>query len=329
MADYRVRLELRAPVATPFISGTIFGHLCWAYRHLHGEAALNAWLAALPEEPFLISDGFPAGCLPRPMLAPARRARQSPGEDRRAFTTRAEADKALGRLAWVELGDFLELRDGLDEPALLARLRRRRQERDEADGETPAGSTKRTVCDERRAHNTIDRRTGTTPESGGLYFVDERWHGAQASGIDVYVRCASGPEALAELFALVGTHGYGRDASLGRGQFEARVEPADPCLLAGPGNRRLSLSHGVLSANMERPRYRLHTHYGKLGGLHAASGRSPFKHPVLLTRPGATFTPADDGPFGTLLEGVHPHHPEIRHNAWHLAVPFTEKEPEP
>ena len=89
------------------------------------------------------------------------------------------------------------------------------------------------------------------------------------------------------------------------------------------GNRILSLSHGVLTANMAAPLYKLHTHYGKLGGLYAGGERSPFKYPLLLTRPGATFSPAAAGPFGELLTGVHPHHPEIHQNAWHLGLPFT------
>jgi hypothetical protein len=32
---------------------------------------------------------------------------------------------------------------------------------------------------------------------------------------------------------------------------------------------------------------------------------------------------AATGPYGALLRGVHPHHPEIVHNAWHLCVPFA------
>lgn len=175
----------------------------------------------------------------------------------------------------------------------------------------------------RQAHNTIDRLTGTTPEAGGLYFMDEEWRRDEAAERDVYAAGEISGEALQTLFNLVGEFGFGRDANLGRGRFTATVEPADARLFDHDGNRRLSLSHGVLTANMAVPFYKLHTHYGKLGGLYAGGERSPFKHPLLLTRPGATFSPADAGPFGTLLAGTHPHHPEIRQNAWHLALPFT------
>ena len=70
MADYRVRLTLRGPLATPLHSGTLFGHLCWAWHYRDGETGLGRWLEGLADDPLLISDAFPAGYLPRPLLAP-------------------------------------------------------------------------------------------------------------------------------------------------------------------------------------------------------------------------------------------------------------------
>jgi CRISPR-associated protein Csm4 len=88
----------------------------------------------------------------------------------------------------------------------------------------------------------------------------------------------------------------------------------------------MSLSHGVLTGNMKDPRYRAHTHYGKLGGHFATGSFSPFKYPILMMRPGATFAPDGGGPFGELLDGVH--HDKLlsalRQHALHLPVYFTE-----
>ena len=42
MPEHRVRLELTAPIGTPLASGTLFGHLCWAWRERHGEV-LTVW----------------------------------------------------------------------------------------------------------------------------------------------------------------------------------------------------------------------------------------------------------------------------------------------
>jgi CRISPR-associated protein Csm4 len=309
MADYCIRLRLRSPLATPLHSGTLFGHLCWVLRYRDGETALNEWLAELPESPLLLSDAFPAGYLPRPLLAPGLRPTQLQGESRGVFRRRLEEDKRLRKTAWISVEDFLTLRNGLNEERLLALL-----------GESSLPQGRKIPL--RVAHNTIDRHTGTTPDSGGLYFMDEDWHDAAASEFEVYVKTELALEALQDLFSRVGELGFGRDASLGRGQFKAGVAPADRRLFDADGNRLLSLSHGLLSANMATPYYRLHTHYGKLSGLYAGSARSPFKHPLLLIPPGATFAPQDPGPFGALLRNVHPHHPEICHNAWHLCLPF-------
>ena len=261
--------------------------------------------------------------LPRPLLQPGDRPEPAAGESRQAFLHRLQQDKKLRKTAFITVADFLELRAGLSEAGLLARLRQRAVERERAERAQPRRRSRPLSLTVRQAHNTIDRLTGTTPETGGLYFMDEEWRRDTAAELDVYVMGEIGGEELQALFDTVGEFGFGRDANLGRGRFAATVELADPRLFAHDGNRRLSLSHGVVTTNMAAPFYKLHTHYGKLGGLYAGGERSPFKYPLLLTRPGATFSPADAGPFGALLAGVHPHHPEIRQNAWHLCLPFT------
>jgi CRISPR-associated protein Csm4 len=70
---------------------------------------------------------------------------------------------------------------------------------------------------------------------------------------------------------------------------------------------------------------RIEPHFGKAGPrVTLGEGASPFKRPILLTRPGATFTRCGDGRFGAWLTGVHPTRPEIGHNALHVAIPFRE-----
>jgi CRISPR-associated protein Csm4 len=117
--------------------------------------------------------------------------------------------------------------------------------------------------------------------------------------------------------------GFGKDATLGRGQFRVDIEDGDRSLFEFPGNRRVSLSRGVITGNMRDARYRVQTRYGRLGGLYAIQAQ-PFKRPVTLTRPGATFEPEGEGPFGELLRDIHPTRPEIVENAWHLTVPYHE-----
>ena len=277
----------------------------------------------LPESPLLLSDAMPRDHLPRPLLQPGDRPEPAAGESRRGFLQRLQQDKKLHKTAFIPVADFLELRAGLSEAALLVRLSQRAAEHERVKSARPHRRSRPLSLTMRHAHNTIDRLTGTTPEAGGLYFMEEEWRWDEAAEMDVYAAGEIGGDDLQTLIDTVGEFGFGRDANLGRGRFTATVEPADPRLFAHDGNRRLSLSHGVLTANMAAPFYKLHTHYGKLGGLYAGGERSPFKYPLLLARPGATFSPADAGPFGSLLGGVHPHHPEIRQNAWHFCLPFT------
>jgi CRISPR-associated protein Csm4 len=73
--------------------------------------------------------------------------------------------------------------------------------------------------------------------------------------------------------------------------------------------------------------WRLEPHAGRLGPELALAGISPFKRPVLLMRPGATFTPEGPGPWGRMLTGLHPDRPEVVLNARHIAIPFREAAP--
>ncbi len=304
MALHRVRIRLRAPLGTPLHSGTLFGHLCWAKRETEGEATLRDWLDALPSSPWMLSDGFPADRLPKPLLKPSR-----PERLKTTDVKTLEEGKERKRWEWIALDDWRTLRAALDDAKL----------RDNVKDHEP--------LDNRTAHNAIDRHTGSTPEEGGLYFVDEDWSFARDDRRDIYVRAPASADEIEALFRIVGEAGYGRDATWGRGVFT--VESVEPVawLDEVDGNRMMSLSHGALSDNMGDPRYRLETHFGKLGvGMLGRTDR-PWKRPLLLTRPGCTFTPAGKGPFGRWLAGdVHQTLGEVCHNAFHLAIPFRETE---
>ncbi len=301
----RVRLRLRAPLGTPLTSGTIFGHLCWAVRERDGEQALERWLAAQHEEPTLISDGLPAGMLPRPLLSPASRQDFKDVEE-------AMRAKSRARLPWLPVARFLALDGRLDPDRIGESL---------TDVVATGG-----FADVRLAHNTIDRRTGTTMASGGLFFVDEDWGHVALPERDIYVRSARPATEIGELLGSVGCDGFGRDATWGRGRFDViDVQPATK-LDGVAGERWLSLSHGTITAAMQAPRYRLTTHFGKLGEVMARRGFRPWKRPILLARPGATFAGRGDGTFGALLADVHQDAPWIRHDARHVAIRYSEVE---
>lgn len=304
----RIRLRLCAPLGTPMASGTLFGHLCWAFLDRHGERELASWLAAMAagsRPPFLISDAFPADYLPRPLLPP------TPADAPAAGGSQDHKRRRRATLVPREL--FLRLRR---EPTGDAAWAEAAAEVAEAVAAGPLVQ---------HAHNTIDRLRNTTPDVAGLWFVEDDWSFTRLPERDVYVDSELSTDELRALFEAVGAEGYGRDITYGRGRFEVIGLEADAALaapLAGTDVRRVSLSHGCLTANMLDARWRRVTHFGKLAAR-IDNGR-PWKKPLLLMRPGATFRAADGGPFGLLLDRVHHDLPEVRFNAWHLAVPYRE-----
>jgi len=305
MPAYRLRLELQGPFATPFHSGTLFGHLCWAYRRLFGEPALADWLARLPQAPWAISDALPADHLPRPALRPPPLPENLPAKE-------LEKAKDRSKLAWVPLARWRDLRRNMAAEALQS-----------------AASTPALAKRARLAHNTIDRRSGHTPQTAGLWFADEYWPEA-GTKLDVYLEVPADHADrafLRSLFEEVGREGFGRDANLGRGQFRVAEITDEIRWLTDPPNApgrlwRMSLSHGVLTPNMQRPRYKLAGHFGKLGEAAMGAGVRPWKRPLLLTRPGAVFQPQDAGPFGRWIQGVHQDRKNVGHNGFHFTIPF-------
>jgi CRISPR-associated protein Csm4 len=297
MVPYRITLRLTAPLGTPLAGPTLFGQICWLIREAEGEAALVAWLDD-PARRWRLSDGFPAGFLPRPLTRP-RPVRPEDFDRLKALKKRT----LVSRAAWDRL------RDGWADAAL-------------AEAETAADPAR----PRRLAHNHADRGGQGTQETGGLFFLDEDWRFAEAGArdIDLYVETAEPVERVRELVVALGQRGFGRDAGTGRGRWQVREAAPDLALADHPGPRLMSLSRGALDpATMHDALWRLEPHFGRLGPELALAGVSPFKHPVLLTRPGATFRPAGPGPFGRLLQ-VHPVRCEVVLNAAHIAIPFAE-----
>ncbi len=331
---YRVAIRLKGPLGTPLTSGTIFGHLCWALLERDGEAALTQWLDGQDSAPFVVSDGLPAGLLPRPLLAPMPRVKIDDVEA-------ADMAKDQARKQWVQRSDFVALRNAMAEANLIPKLVnapvvRAKPKHDlseiRIDGSTDTNARQRTkpkhdLSEIRMAHNRIDRVGGSTPDEGGLFFTDEDWRFAENPDCEIYVRATAGANEIMRLFCHVGQSGYGRDSTWGRGQFEVTGVTVEQELDDHRGNRMMSLSHGIITANMRDSLYKLTTHFGKVGAMMANGGARPWKKPILLARPGMTFGAADEGPFGGLLANVHQDRPEIRHDARHVAIPYTEAVP--
>jgi len=355
MKLYDLTLSVGSALGTPLAADTLFGHICWGIRYADGTQALTEFLGLFEkgEPPLLLSDPFPAGywpipILPTPLPEPEKRLTESIRRQgrqdlqnrlkncpldlnmRSADISDAEVFdvlKWLYKLRWISFDAMESLAADLSTYAILDYFIRNGC----GDPQMPAEATV--------AHNSINRLTGTTGQEGGLYFATElhvtvenppRFHVLIAS--DHYTEAE-----IARMFenALVG--GYGKYKSKGKGKVQ--VEGIRSAELPHVQNPNAVILLGPCAPNRDDPAdgyWQVFTRYGKLGG-HWATGpgptgkHNPFKRPVTMLKAGSVLKTGKPKPFyGRLIKNVHEDFKEVRHYALALAMPvrcdFTEQE---
>lgn len=307
MKLYRFTIKLHSPFGSPWQSDTLFGQLCWQKVFTAGEAALQTWLEPFRSgaPPFVLSDGFPSGVLPRPLLATA--------DERADSLDRYQRQKRQRKARWIHAADFERLRRG-DDPDL------------EAVAEWQPVLT---------LHAAIDRNTQRTGggESGGELYQTTAWYPRPPAGqqpgadalLDLYARATdAGLDELRQLLQDLSKVGYGRDKSVGLGQFTVgAVEDMSAWDTLPSASGFISLSSYVPAPyDPAHGRWRLRVKLGKLGETLALS-EHPFKRPLLQLEPGAAFrTTGHPRPwYGTVVTGIAPAHPQVVQNCQTVAVP--------
>jgi CRISPR-associated protein Csm4 len=256
---------------------TLFGQLCWAVRNRFGEDRLRELLKGYTTgNPFaVVSDAFPAGHLPRPVL-PGHWFVPLPGGNH----------KAAKKLTWLP-------EQRLTEPAETY-LKYCRKEDD-----VPGGVALRS-----QPHNVIDRRTGTTSDLFAPYAMTQLWYSQRDSSgglrievrLDIRIVFDKERLALADLKSMlidIGELGFGRDASIGLGKF--RVEAFEQVSLpqAPDADAWLTLAPCApqgMGLDPTRSFYQVFTRFGRHGDMAVHTGR-PFKAPVLLAQTAAVLVP--------------------------------------
>jgi CRISPR-associated protein Csm4 len=267
MKTFRLTLRPLTAFGTPMAGDTLFGHLCWAALERWGSMRLGELLAGYTEgRPWLVvSDGFPAGFLPRPTVPDAVLGR----------TIDPARRKVMRRRVWLPAGGASSpLGDWLDDASAAS-------ERDLA---------KSAVL----TQNTINRLTGTTGTGQFAPRQVERDAYERDARLDVYAAVDDARldlPALRQLFQDVGDMGYGRDASTGLGKFS--VEAIDDHQWPpGPARHWLCLAPcapDTAALDAARCYYHPLTRFGRHGNLGVRLG-VPFKRPLLLTKTGALLT---------------------------------------
>ena len=295
MITLRATIKLHTAFGTPLVGDTLFGQLCWAAREQLGNEALAGLLEGYTSgKPWLVvSDGFPSGYLPKPTVpvgansfaqANVKRADES------APTNAAQQRKAEKNKRWLPVGKAgIPLKEWM---ALAATDQ-------QAFGAKPVEAP--------QPHNTINRHTGTTGNSEFAPYTQPQIFHARDQRIDLYLALDETrlpQEALIELLKAVGSHGFGRDASIGLGKFS--VESVSANSFAQRAQNRSNEFEPTKTAyltlapcapqgqglNGDQSYWRVITRFGRHGNRHGISEK-PFKNPVLLAATGAVFVPQE------------------------------------
>jgi CRISPR type III-A-associated RAMP protein Csm4 len=186
-------------------------------------------------------------------------------------------------------------------------------------------------------HAMISRKSNTTTDEAGNLFSTESWGIKQDFApnglptINIYLYCQETWRVKIEnLFQDLSTVGFGRDKSVGFGQFEIlKMEEWEGFRNFKGANAFIALSSFVPQENdPAEGKWAFNIKYGKLGEI--AASKNPFKKPFLQVKPGAAFfTGGPPKPFyGRVLTGLSPSFPEAIQICYCLAVPFFFKKDE-
>ena len=285
MKVYKLTLRPQTAFRTPLQADTLWGHLMWALRYTEGEKALLAFLARYRagEPPLLISDGFPAGTLPAPMLEPARPPEPLDVAELTVQKLLSAGDKDrrfLPVAQWNTLVQALSpttFRDALDQSRRGRSITCR--ERGEDKPQETAVVTR----------TSVDRITGSA-RKGRLFTAEETFY-APGRAFEVWLKLVDEPDLEARVnkwWRWVEANGFGRRKSAGQGQFtidEPGLVPASLPQAAQP-NGFVTLSSWVPRAcDPADVTYKTRVKRGKLAESLALP--SPWKKPLLMLAPGA------------------------------------------
>lgn len=309
MKWYKASLEMVSWTASAWQADTIFGHLCWGLRYLHGEAKLLSFLEEyrMGSPPLLVSDGFPDDLLPRPLLSPAPLGAGLGLKPQKALFHRI---RSLRGIRYVKEEDFTRLLNGEDIASVL---------KDDPDY---------VHKDSRRVtlKNQISRLTGTTGAEGQLFpFEEFRW-----SSVAIYLKVKDDYVGTAKsLFEYLAQTGYGKRKSVGYGQIRSfSLTPFEGFPSIPEANGFVSLSSFIPSGKDPRwGNWKCRVKYGKLGEEYALE-RMAFKRPLVMLEAGSTFYASPCREFyGRLVQGISPPNPQVVQYGFALPVPMRLPEP--
>lgn len=339
MKHYTIKIKPLAPFLTPMQSDTIFGHICWAMVYLrifNGDKSLAAFLDRFTqsEPPLVISNAFPDGYLPFPILPVSARDKQK--SIKKLFTEKISKEgkdveknkevnlayeqwkKRMARQKYIAIETFMQYRNSFDfyqlySDVLAGHLREYRfsQNSDSVSKESESETIE-------VHHNAINRLTNQVIE--GRFFSRATTFYRPGVTFVVYLKTDYfSKEELEAIFSFIGQSGFGGDKTTGYGQFSYQLEEGITFLEGEPvegfnAYMLLSNTHPSVLQGHE-VYYSMCTKFGRVGGLYSMdAGISHLKNPVILLEPGSVvITNQVYEYFGENYQGIHPQLPQLRH----------------
>lgn len=271
MQTYKITIQPTSAFGTPLQGDTLFGQFCWGIVHLLGEEKLKQLLDGYTNNhPFAVfSDGFPSNYFPLPTL-PSK------------FFNEIDIDrKQLKKLKWIKVEDCKfpinqwqqKAWESKNDPMLAHQFKEQEQ-----------------------SHNTINRLIGTTTgEQFAPYQSLQKWFYPNYL-FDIYLILDEQRLSLKQARAIlenIGKFGFGRDASIGLGQFNVLSIESFNYDIPDSANCYMTLANVAPQTPMwdkSHCYYQITTRFGRHGDYYALN-ENPFKKPIILAKAGAIFTP--------------------------------------
>jgi len=280
-------------------------------RYLWSEERLEGFVKdCKPGAPprLLISNAFPDGYLPKPILPPVSQKDLQPvlGEERISDSYRI---KSIKKADLVPVSVLNELQNSKISPkGLFAAMYRNYDAVMDVEKSRVNMSVR---------HNTVNRIKNRVEE--GLFDQDEFFCCEDFNLFCVYMRTSYfSKDELEKIFEFMGENGFGKDKNTGKGHFKVEdVQPRIDLPTWDHPNAFMTLSSFIPAKGEETTQayYRVLQKHGKLGGMFAQG--NPFKRPLLMLDAGSVFfdNPLKES-YGSLIPNVHHTHEQVRHYAY-------------
>lgn len=306
MKELKIKFSLKSSFSTPFYADTIFASLCWTFKYIKGEEFLTDFLASYKENPpLLLSDAFPyiekegetVYYVPMPNLPQSSKIRESVRkawglEDNSKLKEFANLYKKISKTKFIP-EDILTEKLTLD--TILIYLKEH--------------SAKFETFNYNVTHNVINRYSNTSNNVFESSETDINYNLYFYLKYDENKICL---EDIKQGLKYIEITGYGKDASIGKGQIEI-IDYIETEEEPKTKNNFLNLSSAYVPNKGDIDEYcyyNVHLKKGKLGGDYV-NKYSPFKRPVLMIKAGAIIKGQSNKVYGCLVRNIHYENPDI------------------